>query len=52
MSATHRALGVLALVALAVVSVLWPGAVGSAIALGCGAALVGWLLWNFARGKP
>ena len=42
----------LALVALAVGSVLWPGPLGGAIALGCGAALVGGLLWSFARGQP
>lgn len=44
------------LVALAVGSVLWQDtfgvALGSAIALGFGAALVGALLWHFARGKP
>ena len=41
-----------ALVALAVVSVLWPGPVGATIALGGAAVLVGGLLRNFARGKP
>lgn len=41
----------LALVGLAVGSVLWPGPLGGAIALGCGAAVVGSLLWRFARGK-
>jgi UDP-N-acetylmuramyl pentapeptide phosphotransferase/UDP-N-acetylglucosamine-1-phosphate transferase len=42
----------LALVALAVGSVLWPGRLESAVALTSGAVLVGWLLWSFARGKP
>ena len=32
-------------------SVLWPGRLSSCDALGGGAALVGWLLWRFARGK-
>jgi UDP-N-acetylmuramyl pentapeptide phosphotransferase/UDP-N-acetylglucosamine-1-phosphate transferase len=41
----------LALVGLAVGSVLWPGPLGGVIALGCGAAMVGSLLWRFARGK-
>ena len=41
-----------ALVALAVVSVLWPGPVGATIALGGAAVLVGGLLRNFARGRP
>jgi UDP-N-acetylmuramyl pentapeptide phosphotransferase/UDP-N-acetylglucosamine-1-phosphate transferase len=41
----------LALVALAVASVLWPGPLSAAVALGGGAALVGWLLYRFARGK-
>ena len=41
----------LALVGLAVGSVLWPGPLGGVIALGCGAAVVGSLLWRFARGK-
>jgi UDP-N-acetylmuramyl pentapeptide phosphotransferase/UDP-N-acetylglucosamine-1-phosphate transferase len=41
-----------ALVALAVVSVLWPGPVGATIALGGAAVLVGGLLRSFARGKP
>jgi len=40
-----------ALVALAVGCILWPGPVSAAIALGCGAALVGWLLFSFARGR-
>jgi len=48
-----RVFGVnLALVALAAGSVLWPGPLSSALALGLGTALVGALLWNFARGKP
>ena len=42
----------LALVALAVATVLWPGRLTSVIALGLGGALVGWLLVCFARGKP
>ena len=42
----------LALVALAVASVLWPGPLGAAIALGGAAVLVGGLLRRFARGKP
>ena len=41
----------LALVGLAIGSVLWPGPLGGVIALGCGAAVVGSLLWRFARGK-
>jgi len=41
-----------ALVALVVVSMLWPGPVGATIALGGAALLVGGLLRNFARGKP
>ena len=41
-----------ALVAFAVVSVLWPGPVGVSIALGCAAVCVGGLLRSFARGKP
>jgi UDP-N-acetylmuramyl pentapeptide phosphotransferase/UDP-N-acetylglucosamine-1-phosphate transferase len=41
----------LALVALAFGSVVWPGPLGAAIALGCGALLVGGLLWSFARGR-
>ncbi|MEX2033644.1 MAG: glycosyltransferase family 4 protein [Xanthobacteraceae bacterium] len=42
----------LALVALATASVLWPGALSAAIALVGGTMLVGWLLYQFARGKP
>jgi UDP-N-acetylmuramyl pentapeptide phosphotransferase/UDP-N-acetylglucosamine-1-phosphate transferase len=42
----------LALVALAAASVLWPGALSAAIALVGGTMLVGWLLYQFARGKP
>jgi UDP-N-acetylmuramyl pentapeptide phosphotransferase/UDP-N-acetylglucosamine-1-phosphate transferase len=41
-----------ALVALAVISALWPGPIGATIALGCAAILVGGLLRSFARGKP
>jgi UDP-N-acetylmuramyl pentapeptide phosphotransferase/UDP-N-acetylglucosamine-1-phosphate transferase len=41
----------LALVALALLTVLQPGAIVSAIALATGAVLVGWLLMVFARGK-
>jgi UDP-N-acetylmuramyl pentapeptide phosphotransferase/UDP-N-acetylglucosamine-1-phosphate transferase len=41
----------LALVALACASVLRPGVLSSAMTLGVGAALVGWLLWRLARGK-
>jgi UDP-N-acetylmuramyl pentapeptide phosphotransferase/UDP-N-acetylglucosamine-1-phosphate transferase len=41
----------LALTALACASVLWPGPLSTAAALIGGAALVGWLLWSFARGK-
>ena len=48
-----RVFGVnVALVALATGTVLWPGLLGSVIALTLGAALVGALLWHFARGKP
>jgi UDP-N-acetylmuramyl pentapeptide phosphotransferase/UDP-N-acetylglucosamine-1-phosphate transferase len=42
----------LGLVALAVASVIWPGPLSATIALGGGAALVGWLLVAFERGKP
>jgi UDP-N-acetylmuramyl pentapeptide phosphotransferase/UDP-N-acetylglucosamine-1-phosphate transferase len=42
----------LILFALAAATVLWPGRLNSVIALGCGAALVAWLLYVFARGKP
>jgi hypothetical protein len=42
----------LILFALATATVLWPGRLNSVIALGCGAALVAWLLYVFARGKP
>jgi UDP-N-acetylmuramyl pentapeptide phosphotransferase/UDP-N-acetylglucosamine-1-phosphate transferase len=42
----------LALVALAVATVLWPGPVTAAIALAAAAALVAWLLHAFSRGKP
>jgi UDP-N-acetylmuramyl pentapeptide phosphotransferase/UDP-N-acetylglucosamine-1-phosphate transferase len=42
----------LALVALAVASVLWPGLASATLALAAAAALVGWLLYSFARGKP
>ena len=41
----------LALMALACASVLWPGALSTAVALAGGAALVAWLLWSFAQGK-
>ena len=60
--ATDRGLGVsevvkrvfatnLVLTALACASVLWPGPLSTAAALGGGSALVGWLLWSFAQGK-
>ena len=42
----------LALVALAVATVLWPGRLTTVMTLGCGGALVGWMLRCFARGKP
>jgi UDP-N-acetylmuramyl pentapeptide phosphotransferase/UDP-N-acetylglucosamine-1-phosphate transferase len=42
----------LALVALAVASVLWPSPQSGAIALAFAAALVAWLLHTFSRGKP
>jgi UDP-N-acetylmuramyl pentapeptide phosphotransferase/UDP-N-acetylglucosamine-1-phosphate transferase len=41
----------LALIALAAATVLWSGPTSSALALICGAALVGWLLVVFARGR-
>jgi UDP-N-acetylmuramyl pentapeptide phosphotransferase/UDP-N-acetylglucosamine-1-phosphate transferase len=41
-----------ALVALAAASVKWPGPLAGTMALLGGAALVGWLLWSFARGRP
>jgi UDP-N-acetylmuramyl pentapeptide phosphotransferase/UDP-N-acetylglucosamine-1-phosphate transferase len=41
-----------ALVALAAASVVWPGPLSTAAALGCGIVLVGWLLYRFSRGKP
>jgi UDP-N-acetylmuramyl pentapeptide phosphotransferase/UDP-N-acetylglucosamine-1-phosphate transferase len=40
-----------ALVVLAAVTVAWPGRLSSVVALGCGAALVGALLYSFARGR-
>jgi UDP-N-acetylmuramyl pentapeptide phosphotransferase/UDP-N-acetylglucosamine-1-phosphate transferase len=40
------------LVALATTSVLWPGPLGTIIALGCGAAAVAWLLTRFSSPKP
>jgi UDP-N-acetylmuramyl pentapeptide phosphotransferase/UDP-N-acetylglucosamine-1-phosphate transferase len=40
------------LVALALMTVIWPGASSAAAALCIGAAVVGWLLMNFANGKP
>ena len=42
----------LALVALATATVLWPGVIINGVALAGGAALVGWLLVCFARGRP
>ena len=42
----------LGLVAIAVASVLWPGPLSVVATLGAAAALVGWLLYHFARGKP
>ena len=42
----------LLLVALATATVLWPGYLNSVLAFGCAAALVGWLLYTFARGRP
>jgi UDP-N-acetylmuramyl pentapeptide phosphotransferase/UDP-N-acetylglucosamine-1-phosphate transferase len=41
----------LILIALAVATVRLPGPTGDWIAVACGAALVGWLLASFARGK-
>ncbi len=41
-----------ALVALAVATVVWPDPLNAAMALATAAALVGWLLYAFARGKP
>lgn len=41
----------LALVALAIATVLWPGRLSSIVALGLGGALVGWMIVCFARGK-
>jgi UDP-N-acetylmuramyl pentapeptide phosphotransferase/UDP-N-acetylglucosamine-1-phosphate transferase len=41
----------LGLVALATATVLWPGRLLDAAALACAAALVGWLLLSFRRGK-
>jgi UDP-N-acetylmuramyl pentapeptide phosphotransferase/UDP-N-acetylglucosamine-1-phosphate transferase len=41
----------LALVALAAITVVWPGAPSDVVALGGGALLVGWLLMTFARGR-
>src|SRR5262249_8700933 len=40
-----------ALVALAVATVLWPGRLTSTLTLIPGAALVGWLLWSLSRGR-
>jgi UDP-N-acetylmuramyl pentapeptide phosphotransferase/UDP-N-acetylglucosamine-1-phosphate transferase len=42
----------LALVALAIATVLWPGRLTSIVALGIGGALVGWMMVCFTRGKP
>jgi UDP-N-acetylmuramyl pentapeptide phosphotransferase/UDP-N-acetylglucosamine-1-phosphate transferase len=42
----------LALVAFAVLTVLWPGPLGATGAIGCAAFLVGGLLQSFARGRP
>jgi hypothetical protein len=44
-------LGNLVLCALALVTVLAPSRAGNIVALVLGAALVGWLLLTFARGK-
>lgn len=41
----------LALLVLAVATVLWPGRPSAALALALGVALVGWLLWAFSRGR-
>ena len=41
----------LALVALAVASVIWPGALTAVATLGIGCALVGWLLYRFSQGR-
>jgi hypothetical protein len=41
-----------ALVALAVVAVVWPGPWNAGLALVAGCAAVGWLLVTYARGKP
>jgi len=40
------------LVALALATVIWPGASSTAASLCIGAAVVGWLLMSFANGKP
>jgi UDP-N-acetylmuramyl pentapeptide phosphotransferase/UDP-N-acetylglucosamine-1-phosphate transferase len=40
------------LVALALATVIWPGTLSAVIAVCIGAAVVGWLLMSFARGKP
>jgi len=42
----------LGLVTLAVASVLWPGPLSVVATLATAAALVGWLLYHFSRGKP
>jgi UDP-N-acetylmuramyl pentapeptide phosphotransferase/UDP-N-acetylglucosamine-1-phosphate transferase len=42
----------LALIVLALASVLWPGGASTALALIAAAALVGWLLFALVRGKP
>jgi UDP-N-acetylmuramyl pentapeptide phosphotransferase/UDP-N-acetylglucosamine-1-phosphate transferase len=42
----------LALIMLATATVLWPGAISTAAALACSAALVTWLLCVFARSRP
>jgi UDP-N-acetylmuramyl pentapeptide phosphotransferase/UDP-N-acetylglucosamine-1-phosphate transferase len=41
-----------ALIALAAATVIWPGRLVSVLALAVGAALVAWLLYVFARGRP
>jgi UDP-N-acetylmuramyl pentapeptide phosphotransferase/UDP-N-acetylglucosamine-1-phosphate transferase len=42
----------LGLVALAIVSVIWPGRETAAVTLAAAALLVAWLLYSFWRGKP
>jgi UDP-N-acetylmuramyl pentapeptide phosphotransferase/UDP-N-acetylglucosamine-1-phosphate transferase len=48
---THVFATNLALVALAIANVVWPGFLSTVAALGGGSVLVGWLLYRFSRGK-